>query len=258
MIKDYFRLPDSFWAVPVRLKHVIIAFAIYFFGGYVSTHLYLNVLNRQSFASTVSYLSWFNFTSSSLILFLLILFFLFLPKTVRALLGRESISWKDLSVAGFVFIVAFITVIPINHLLEKLTLVIFQLKEIPEQLAVIFLKSTFKQPSLLLLAFISISIYAPLIEETLFRGFLQTFIRQHLGSKQAIFITSACFSLFHFSTTQGVGNISIIISLFFLSLFLGFLYEKQRNILAPMLLHSLFNTVSALSLYLFGGISTTI
>ena len=86
----------------------------------------------------------------------------------------------------------------------------------------------------------------------LFRGFLQTYIRKHLGPKQAIVITSLCFSFFHYASGQGLGNIMIITSLFVLALFLGFLYEKQGSLLAPMVLHASFNTISVINLYLFG------
>lgn len=257
-LKNFFHLPDDLWIIPIRLHHLIIAFAIYFFGTFLSSSFFVHVLGRQSFANTLSLLSWFNFATSSFILLLLILYFLFLPQTVRNLIGWHSFSWNDPKAAITAFILAFPTVLIVNQILEAITLTIFNLKELPDQIAVHFLKSTFDQPSHFLLAVISISIYAPLIEETLFRGFLQTFIRKHLGSKQAILITSVCFSLFHFSSSQSYGNIPIIGSLFLLALFLGFLYEKQRTLLAPMILHSLFNTVSVLSLYLFGGFTTAI
>lgn len=257
-LKEFFRLPETPWEVPVGLKHVVGAFALYFGGSFFSALFYKYLQSQKIFAHTVALISWFNFTTSSLILFLLILFFLFLSPAIRNLLGRESFSWRDPWAAFSAFIIAFPTVLVLNKLLETITLAIFHLKELPDQIAVQFLKSTFVNPTYFLLAIVTICIYAPLIEETLFRGFLQSFIRKHLGSKQAIVITSVCFSLFHFSATQSYGNIPIIGSLFILSLFLGFLYEKQRSILASMCLHSLFNTVSLLSIYLFGGLTTTL
>jgi hypothetical protein len=124
----------------------------------------------------------------------------------------------------------------------------------PDQTAVRFVKMTLEHPPYFLLAALSVSVLAPLIEETLFRGFLQSFIRKHLGSTQAIWITATCFSLFHFSLDQGVGNIPIIGSLFCLALFLGFLYEKQRSLLASITLHATFNTFSILNLYFLGDV----
>ena len=99
----------------------------------------------------------------------------------------------------------------------------------------------------------TIILLAPLIEEILFRGFLQTFIRQHLGSRQAIGITSLLFALFHYAPEQGLGNIPIVGSLLVLALFLGFVYEKRGSLLAPITLHACFNSISVLNLYFLGG-----
>ena len=102
-----------------------------------------------------------------------------------------------------------------------------------------------------------VTFLAPCIEETLFRGFLQSYIRQYLGPKLSIVISSFCFALFHYSSEQGLANISIIGSLFSLAFFLGFIYEKRGSLLAPIILHSAFNTISAINLYFLEGISKT-
>lgn len=141
----------------------------------------------------------------------------------------------------------------LNALFESFFASFFNIEQLPDQVAVKFLKMTFEYPLYLLLSVFSIVVLAPLIEETLFRGFLQTFIRQHLGSKQAIWITSACFSFFHYSSEQGLGNIPIIGSLFVLALFLGYLYERQGTLIAPMALHASFNAISVMNIYFFGG-----
>ena len=112
---------------------------------------------------------------------------------------------------------------------------------------------TFAHPSLFVLTISTIVIFAPVIEELLFRGFLQSFIRQHLGSKQAICITSVLFAFFHYSSEQGIGNLPIIISLFVLSLFIGFIYEKRGSLAAPIALHAIFNAVNVVNLYFLGG-----
>ncbi|MEN9654812.1 MAG: hypothetical protein RL235_924, partial [Chlamydiota bacterium] len=48
-------------------------------------------------------------------------------------------------------------------------------------------------------------------------------------------------------------NIPIIAALFTFSLFLGYVYERQRALIAPMGLHAMFNGISVLNLYFFGG-----
>ncbi|HSX10837.1 MAG TPA: CPBP family intramembrane glutamic endopeptidase [Chlamydiales bacterium] len=246
------------WEVPLRFVHLIGAFAIYFLVTFCGTTIVVSFLKNQIANNYVGFSTWFNFLMSFLIFSLLAFYLSKLPERVRkGLLRRPSERGEpllpDVWAAFYAWILAFPLVLFLSQALELLVTNVFQITQLPDQVAVQFLKSTFASPLYFLLATVSIIILAPLVEETLFRGFLQTFIRQHLGSKQAILITSVCFSLFHYASGQTLGNISIIISLFVLSLFLGFLYEKRGSILAPMTLHASFNAISVINLYIFGG-----
>ncbi len=120
-----------------------------------------------------------------------------------------------------------------------------------EQVAVRYLKEMLKSPSLLTVALFTILVAAPVIEEFLFRGCLQTFFKRFTSQKGAIFLSAACFALFHYAASQGVGNISLILSLFTFALFLGFIYERQASLFASIGLHMTFNTVSTLRVLLF-------
>jgi membrane protease YdiL (CAAX protease family) len=60
----------------------------------------------------------------------------------------------------------------------------------------------------------------------------------------AIVFSSICFSAFHFSFSQGIGNISLLFSLFVFALFLGFIYERQGSLFASISLHMTLNIVS--------------
>lgn len=121
-----------------------------------------------------------------------------------------------------------------------------------EQVAVRYLKTTLASPPQLMLALTTIVLIAPITEEFLFRGCLQTYLKRFLGSKASILVTALCFALFHYSSSQDVGNISLIASLFCFALFLGFIYEKQRSLFASISLHMTFNLASALRI-LFGS-----
>ena len=120
-----------------------------------------------------------------------------------------------------------------------------------EQVAVKYLKTTFENPAMTVLALISIVIIAPIVEEFLFRGALQTYLKRRLPPKTAIIVASACFGLFHFSFEQGFGNISLIVSLFVFGTFLGYVYEKQGSLYASIGLHLAFNFISSVRI-LFG------
>jgi membrane protease YdiL (CAAX protease family) len=257
--RGFFHFSPAEWKTPIRLLHVLGAFAIYFFVSYVIAHLVVALFKKQIMLNYMGSLNWLNFLLSLCIFIFLALYLKSLPKTLsRNIFRREGERGpliEDVWAGLTAWIVAFPLVLFLSQVLEALVTKIFNLTTLPEQIAVKYLKATFHESLYFTMAVISIVILAPLIEETLFRGFLQSYIRQHLGSKQAIVITSFCFSLFHFSFDQGVGNISIILSLFVLALFLGFLYEKRGSLLAPITLHATFNIISVINLYFFEDIT---
>ena len=245
------------WLFPIRWYHAAIAFAAYFivilFG---LPLLALFFKNQGNSLSSIGNASWLNFLTSCMIALCLGIYVLCLPKGIFKNLWRRSDSnsySQDFRFAMIAWLVSFPLVIFINQLADYLLHTLFQVPILPDQLAVRFLKMTFQTPLYLFLTVITIVIAAPLIEETMFRGFLQSFIRQHLGPKSAICITSFCFSFFHYSPEQGLANISIIISLFILSCFLGFTYERRGSLAAPIALHGFFNAINVLNLYFLGG-----
>lgn len=119
-----------------------------------------------------------------------------------------------------------------------------------EQAAVRSLKMTMNYPFLNLFMILSIALFVPIMEELLFRGFLQTWLRGKVAASSAIVVTSLIFAIFHYSHSQGISNIEYIFALFFLSCFLGLIYERQRSLWAPIGLHVAFNTFSILFILL--------
>lgn len=112
------------------------------------------------------------------------------------------------------------------------------------QVAVNYLRELFERPILFICSSIAIVFLVPIAEEILFRGFLQNWLRKKIGVIWAIFCTSIVFASLHFSPSQGMGNWELLFSLFVLSCFLGYLYERQRSLYAPIGLHATFNAVS--------------
>ncbi len=260
--RHFFAFPSEsrHWPVPIRWFHVVAVFIIYFGVAMLIAPFVGNIIRHTFFSGNTSqdllgYASWLNFINSCLIFAFLFFYLSRIPQVAGKIWQRQSPpSFKDdASFAALAWLISFPLVLFLSQLLDYIVTVIFQVPAVPEQLAVHFLKMTFHDPLYFALAVTTIIIFAPLIEETLFRGFLQSFIRQHLGSKQAIFITSFLFAFFHYSPEQGVGNIPIVGSLFALALFLGFIYEKRGSLAAPMFLHAAFNGISVLNLYYLGG-----
>lgn len=155
---------------------------------------------------------------------------------------------NDLLIGMAGWLIALPIVVLVSHLVT-LGLALF-IEPVPvEQLAVQELKSAIKEPSLFAAMIGVVVIGAPFIEETLFRGFLQTSIVRIAGCWWGIALTSLIFTFFHFSPDQGISNIEILSSLFVLSCFLGYVRERQGNLWGAISLHCCFNTLSAFLIF---------
>jgi membrane protease YdiL (CAAX protease family) len=86
-------------------------------------------------------------------------------------------------------------------------------------------------------------IFAPIIEEIIFRGVLYPTVKRYFSPKAALWGVALLFALSH-------QNVTVILPLTVLAIFLTFLYETTRNLLAPILAHSLFNAANFVLLLL--------
>ncbi len=88
-------------------------------------------------------------------------------------------------------------------------------------------------------------ILVPLAEEAGFRGILQGAMRRAgLGGLASALATSALFTLVHWSVLAPEGRIAGLAMLFVLGTILGVLRDRTGGILAPVLLHALFNAAN--------------
>ncbi len=97
--------------------------------------------------------------------------------------------------------------------------------------------------------FFTAAVAAPLFEEFLFRGFLLPSLTRYFSVWQAILISAFLFAVAHLSLSE-------VLPLMVLGVVLGFVYTRSRNLLAPMLLHSLWNSGTLVSLFILGSSST--
>jgi membrane protease YdiL (CAAX protease family) len=97
----------------------------------------------------------------------------------------------------------------------------------------------------LVIFFLTASLAAPLFEEIMFRGFLLPSLTRYLPAWGAIAITSVLFAAAHLSLAE-------MIPLTVLGAILGVVYWRSRNLLASILLHSLWNSGTLISLFLLG------
>ncbi|HEY9752784.1 MAG TPA: type II CAAX endopeptidase family protein, partial [Coleofasciculaceae cyanobacterium] len=94
--------------------------------------------------------------------------------------------------------------------------------------------------------FFTAAIAAPIFEETLFRGFLLPSLTRSMPLWAAIALSSVIFAVAHLSLSE-------VLPLTVLGMVLGFVYVRSRNLLASILLHSLWNTGTLVSLVLLGN-----
>jgi uncharacterized protein len=94
--------------------------------------------------------------------------------------------------------------------------------------------------------FSTASIAAPIFEEIMFRGFLLPSLTRYTSVNGAIVISGLIFAIAHLSLSE-------VLPLATLGIVLGFVYTRSRNLLAPMLLHCLWNSGTLVSLFVLGG-----
>lgn len=212
--------------------------------------VFLSIEQRQIFSGNLlDYLStqaygWLNLISMSASAVGVALGFSYIqPAKRRVIWGDPRDITKNLCLGMASWFVSYPVVMAVGQLVW-LGLFYFGLESHLDQVAVRHLKQVLPYPIAFTLTVAAIVVLVPVVEEILFRGLLQTWLSAKWGIKRGIVITSLIFALFHFSFSQGLVNIELIISLFLLSCFLGFLYAKQRSLWASIGLHSAFNAAS--------------
>lgn len=93
--------------------------------------------------------------------------------------------------------------------------------------------------------FTTAAIAAPLFEEFLFRGFLLASLTRYFSSWGAIALSGLIFAVAHLSLSE-------VLPLFVLGMVLGYVYRRSQNLLAPMVLHSLWNSSTLVGLVVLG------
>ena len=89
-------------------------------------------------------------------------------------------------------------------------------------------------------------------EETLFRGTVQSRLRESFSAWAAIPLTAVLFAAIHFTAlAPGTGSrLVTIVVLFVPSLVFGVVYEYTGNLVVPVITHGLWNSLLLVSIYL--------
>jgi membrane protease YdiL (CAAX protease family) len=162
-------------------------------------------------------------------------------------LARVGLTWRQCASGLIIGFLAALVVVPLVHASGAGTEKLWQQVGLKHPTAHPLLRAGAELSNSGLRALIALSaiVLAPLGEELLFRGHLQTamaYTFDRTGVKlpargAAILLTSAVFTIFH-------GELWMMPPIFLLSLCLGYVYERTNNLWAPMIIHALFNASS--------------
>ncbi len=235
----------------ISLVHVLLGFAIYITGSLLLPEQILPLISPL-FSSKSTAITWASLFSLGTVFLLLCGLYLLIMKKDFLIIWKNSPEplIKDAVIGVLTWFLAFPFVAIVEQVADLFTYSLFGLKTY-EQVAVQYLKSAMNNPHQLIAALFLILVIAPLLEELLFRGLLQSFIKKHLGAKAAILLAGLGFALLHVSSIQGFGNISLVLSLLTFSYFLGLVYEKRQSLIAPIALHFTFNAFTTLRILFF-------
>ncbi len=108
----------------------------------------------------------------------------------------------------------------------------------------------FKQAPLYIV-FVAV-VFAPIVEEILFRGIIYRTLRFYKFKTIALLISSFLFGVLHVYEsilTARYEDLWFILVYMAIGLFMGVIYEKSGDILAPIALHMVYNAIAVLTLF---------
>lgn len=263
--RGYYRLPpeSSINKGLLHWKYVLEAFGIFLFIEMILVPaLYTlwvlwskgSISDPDALKFPIEFQAWANLGIIALATIALVTFFLSLNKPTRDAIWGSSSEEKsvkqnvvDFLTGSMTWVIAYPWIIVIGQLLGIILALVYS-GPLPDQAAVKHLKDILEHPVLFGITALAVVSVIPFLEELLFRGFLQSWLKTTFGRVNAILLTSLIFASFHFSVSQGIENLEFISSLFVLACFLGFVKERQRSLWASVGLHSTFNFISVLML----------
>jgi membrane protease YdiL (CAAX protease family) len=204
-----------------------------------------SISTSQDWLSNNIFAQFFTELLSGILTFLCLWGFVGYYKTTFRVVGLVKAKLEDIAYALVGLVIYFPSYVAIATLVSNLipSLNVNQTQQIGFQNPTTGLE--------LVVAFISLVILPPIIEETIFRGFVYTSLRKKIPLVAAALITSALFALPHLFEGGKSGLFWIGgLDTFILSMVLVWLRQKTDRLYAGMGLHALKNFIAFASLYL--------
>ena len=159
----------------------------------------------------------------------------------RVFLGLEQTRWsRAVAIGVLIGLIALPIALGLNLVSAKA--IAHWYEEPTQQQTVILLQETTDLKELACFGVAAV-VFAPLVEEILFRGILFPFMKKIGPSGLAYMSSALLFAVIHI-------NLVTFVPLFFLGLILAWLLEWTDNLLAPIAAHSVFNLANFLMLIL--------
>ncbi len=208
---------------------------------YFSLGALLAAISSASSATNVEIDAYkvFNGTCLNLILGAMVFVRMFLSGRKEAL-GLKNGSVKNLLLAP---VVAYLVVLAIQFALDGAGLFDW-LQEVTnapkEQSIVTVLRQSSDVPLIVTICF-SAGVIAPLVEETVFRGYLYPILKKYTGVWFALISSSLLFGIIHVSPVP-------FIPLAIFGAVLALLYEYTKTLWAPIIAHAIFNITTLVNI----------
>ena len=255
--KGYFKIGKS-EALDIKVRDIISIFFIYFFTyfflGYLVIIYLKNIGINFIFSNKIFLVLSFCINLLTLV-FISFYCSVYKKRILYPLVNTNSskLFFKNAIIGMASWLVVFPAISFITSISELLVYYFFNVTKLPNQTAIDFLNRSLSTHLYFVLAIIQIAIFAPIIEEIIFRGFLYNFIKKILNRNAAIILSSLAFGALHYSPYQKLANIYIVTSIAFFGVFLSLIYERQKSLISPIFLHFAFNSLSLLNLVFFKG-----
>ncbi|MGR3952060.1 MAG: CPBP family intramembrane metalloprotease [Chlamydia sp.] len=219
----------------------------------VLSHLILSQLSDRSFPYKQEFLLQHSL-SSALFILLTIPVLRIIPEKERSLLlGSNAIVNIKKLFKGILYALISYPLFLFFHYCST-TLLIYISGEIsPVQSVFALLESGKENLLIFCLSSLTIVILAPISEELLFRGVLDTFFRSWICPLYSSICSSSIFAWLHYTKEQGISNYSIMSTLFGFGLFSSYLRKKEGHLMTSIGFHITFNALSLCMFYMQGS-----
>lgn len=165
------------------------------------------------------------------------------PRWAIGAFGLGAVHGSHLKTAAFATLLALPVVFAANTLMSLFTHLLGGEPPTSGHELLTWFQDTDHKAVLLVLLAISVVVIAPIMEEIIYRGVVQTWLFRLLGKETrwlVLVIASAMFASVHLASVP----LEVLPALFLLGVILGWVYETTRSLWPGIMIHALFNAIN--------------